>query len=240
MRLDLLPALALPLALAACGGASEDLPADMDLSGVERITIVADRATITLREGAAVSAVTSVGYQPRSQRPELTMEVVDGELVISSTCLESAKLCEVVHTVELPDGVAVDVTLGDGALSADGAIGPLVAQVGVGSVQMVGLTSTIDIVAHDAAITGIDLDSTTVDLWAGAGAVDLSFASQPEAVEIEATDRVDLAIPYGPYDLRLSSMFGDVVIDGIADLDDQAEKVVVVRAVSGDVVVAGR
>ncbi len=64
--------------------------------------------------------------------PEMSLEVVDGVLTLTSSCTAGQVICRAEHELQLPAGLSIDGVVGSGGFIAEGFIGDLNLNIGSG------------------------------------------------------------------------------------------------------------
>lgn len=132
---------------------------DVDSGGV---TIVgSDAGALTVYRRAEWSAVP----------PEMSLEVVDGVLILTSSCTAGQIICRAEHELHLPPGVSVEGVVGSGGFIGEGFIGDLNLNIGSGGAVLEDGEGalTLDIGSGGVVVDGHSGD-ITVDVGSG-GAV---------------------------------------------------------------------
>ncbi|MEY3211336.1 MAG: hypothetical protein RIT28_1817 [Pseudomonadota bacterium] len=93
---------------------------DLDSGGVT--VMASDAGAVSVYRRAEWSAVP----------PEMSLEVVDGVLILTSACTAGQLVCRAEHELHLPPGVRVEGVVGSGGFFAEGFIGDLTLNIGSG------------------------------------------------------------------------------------------------------------
>lgn len=166
-----LGALAVSLLLAGCGGLSQ-IGAGAHNPPPQVFTVTARVTTLVIKGGAGNIDVTGSGRGTVSVSQQLSYtksapaaaHVVSGTtLTLSYTC-PSEIVCGVSYNVQVPQGVAVQVSSAAGAITLTGLAGPVSAQTSAG------------------LITATGLSSPTASLKSNAGGIDATFTAAPASV----------------------------------------------------------
>lgn len=163
--------LAFPGLLAGCGGLSQ-IGGGTHNPPAQVFTVTARVTTLVIKGGAGTIDVTgsdrgtvSVSQQfSYTKAAPAAAHVVSGTtLTLSYTC-PSEIVCGVSYNVQVPQGVAVQVSSAAGAITLTGLAGPVSAQTSAG------------------LITATGLSSPTASLKSNAGGIDATFAAAPASV----------------------------------------------------------
>ena len=103
--------------------------------------------------------------------PEMSLEVVDGVLTLTSACTAGQVICRAEHELRLPAGLSIDGVVGSGGVVAEGFVGDLTLNIGSGGAVLDGGegTLTLDIGSGGVVVDG-HRGEITVDVSSG-GAV---------------------------------------------------------------------
>lgn len=198
--------------------------ADVRVTGsVEVTTGAVDRVEVSRRSSFGVTA------------PRTTVELTDGLLTVHVECVGGLSvICT--NRVELV--VPADVSLSISALGVDvsDVTGDVEIDSGAGSVDLERLGGELDISVGGGSVDGADLRSQRVQADAGAGSVDLAFATPPEDVEATSgAGSVRVWLPPGEEAYRVDVDAGagsDVVT---VRTDQTSDRVVRANAGAGNV-----
>ncbi len=185
--------------------------------------------------------------------PELTSRVAGSTLLISGSCPDGTKACEIDLALSVPAEVDVDVTngVGDvvvsgingvvdleistGDVLVDNAAGNVRVDVDAGDITLSNIEARLEISTVAGTLVGTDLTSPTLDVTVISGSVDLTFLTMPELVEIITDDGdITLRMPRGDYDIDASSRKGEVEIVDVTNTSS-ASSVIIVSSESGDI-----
>lgn len=106
--------------------------------------------------------------------------------------------CDVQLAIQVPAGVAVHASAGDGVLTATALSGPLHLQAGAGLINLNWVSGPVWARANDGVISTVGLTSPQVDAAIGAGSLNLQFAQSPRRVSAEsASGVISVTVPRG-------------------------------------------
>jgi hypothetical protein len=163
--------LALPVALAGCGGLSQ-FGAGTHNPPATAFTITARVTTLVVKGGAGSIDVTGSarGTIAVSQRASygktapVTRHVLSGTTLTLSYSCPAEFVCGVSYDIQVPRGVAVQVSSAAGAITLTSLAGPVTAQTSAGLISAAGLASP------------------TADLKSDAGGINADFSAAPGSV----------------------------------------------------------
>jgi hypothetical protein len=169
------------------------------------------------QEGVVIDATLLGGRD----QPEPRIHVDGGVLYVSTTC--DVGCCAAELSLAIPAAATLEVELGVGDVTVAGLAGTVEIDVGTGDIALERLAGALGLHTGTGEIQGHGLLGTDAWVDVGTGEVSLAYDSaaplQAVSVEVGVGD-VDLRVPEGGYDLRLSAGVGDV---SVADLQDQGE-----------------
>ncbi len=201
---------------------------------VRRVDVkVTGRVTITARadQGAHIDRRSTFGVQ----RPRVTETLEDGLLRVRVQCPWGIS---VVCSNDVEIAVPADVSLLIDAMGVrvTDVTGDIEVVSGAGAVELDGVTGTVGVNVGSGSIAGRDLGSTRVRAAAGAGSVDLDFATPPDDVEATSgAGSVVVAVPPGDevYRVDANAGAGDSVVT--VARDPAGERVIRANAGAGSV-----
>ena len=131
--------------------------------GDSRITLVADATDQIVVESSVRRGIVD---------PGAVASMRGDELVLDGSCVARAlpSLCLVTLTVHVPRDLALEGSLDDGTLTADGLVGP------------------VSLTIADGRVDLRNMDADTVDLRTVDGSIDLSLARVPQSVRVHTSD----------------------------------------------------
>jgi hypothetical protein len=161
---------------------------------------------------------------------------IDGDrLVITSDCPSFlSQFCGVDHDLQIPSGLKVVVATEHGDTRITGIDAPVDATTRHGSLEVVRVTGPIRIDAGFGNVRASQLTSPTLAVDVGHGDVEVSFASAPQRITVDAEfSDVDVAVPDDgtTYAVSTDAQFGETVNDLLTD--PRSESVVEVRTKFG-------
>lgn len=182
-----------------CGGGAVD-PIVLD-EPFDQVVLEVDSGSIFVQTSADQTASVSRTVDKGQGATELAWDLRDGTLYLDAMCYRNNPLkCEVVHELELPAGVAIDVSLGGGQLDLYAVDGPVSVALGTGDVQ------------------ASYLRSSQAWLTVGEGSVILEYADRPGEVDVSlGVGRLDLVVPQGSYAASLDVGLGELDVYGILE-----------------------
>ncbi|PZG08825.1 DUF4097 family beta strand repeat-containing protein [Nonomuraea aridisoli] len=212
--------------LTGCGLESVAGPVNQDTVSYEvtekvgelRLESGAGDAEITETEGDTVRVVEHLRWRGDA-KPETEHKVEGEALVVTYDCPSDWGACGVDYEIEVPKGLTADLTTGSGNLTLRGLTGELKLLVGSGDVDAAGLAGR------------------SLSAESGAGDIELTYASAPDAVELVAgSGDIRLAVPDGAYDLKSEVGSGDTAVT--VKTDTSSPHKISLQTGSGDVTVS--
>lgn len=209
----------------ASGFARASAQESFTAGGVRAVHVRADAGQVRVVRAAGDDVEVSVTAEGTWRTPTTVRERDGGTLLLSARCDTPAALgrCEVSYTVEVPDGVDVDLEVSAGRVSVDGVDGEVLARSHAGEVELT------------------DLRSERVDAASDVGRVAVTFAEPPASVRASSeTGAVEVTLPAGgePYAVDATSDVGGTVVD--VRTDPASPRSVVARTAVGHVSVRSR
>jgi len=131
--------------------------------GDSRITLVADATDQIVVESSVRRGIIDPGAVAEMQGDTLHLDGACVARVLTS-------FCSVTLTVHVPRDLALQGSLDDGSLTADGLVGPVSLTIADGQVDL------------------RNMDADTVDLSTSDGRIDLSLVSAPQSVRVHTSD----------------------------------------------------
>jgi hypothetical protein len=199
----------------------------LDYTETMLITDEIDRVVLGVDDGSVVATMydreaTLLKRHTFTFEPSLETvsdEVEDGVLTLEARCKYEGN-CRFDHMLELPLGIAIDITMLD-------------SQISLGYID-----SDIDVKFESGWFKGVRLASPNFDLSLTTGDVTVDFAAPPASVTI-AVEEGDVAVelPAGAYRCALEAG-GAVENDGIT-CDDAAPALLDIKVRAGDITVTG-
>lgn len=215
--------LALPCLMAPgrCGFALDFSETFLVTDAFDRVVLGADDgsfiATVYDRSAALLKRHT-FGFEP--SLGDLTWSVEDSALELEARCKYEGN-CRFDHMLELPLGVAFDITMKDARVSIGYADGDIVLDLESGWFR------------------GVRLRSANVAVELGEGDVTIDLAEPPETLAVDVEEgTVSVTVPPGTYRCVLSTGDGDVKTSGVT-CDEAAASVLDVSVAVGDIDVSG-
>lgn len=224
--------------LGVCGGHRDDLRSEQFTFDEPVTAVIVDGGTADVRvrahegAGAVVDASWSDDHRPQ-------MRVDDGVLHVSPTC--GSGCCYAELSLAIPTAATLEVDLGTGDVAVADLSGAVDLDVGTGDLSLDRLAGALGLHTGTGSIEGHGL--LAADAWVDVGTGDVSLtwdgAASLAAVTIDVgTGSVDLRVPEGAYDLRLSAGVGDVSVAELQDREDASGRIDV-DVGTGDVDVRG-
>ncbi|WP_020577392.1 DUF4097 family beta strand repeat-containing protein [Actinopolymorpha alba] len=231
----------------ACGLVSKRLEiARTEPVRITRITLEPGAGDITVRTAAVSDVEITSRVRHRGVAPEETYRIDGTELLLDTNC---GRRCRVSYDVVAPEGVAVggengsgdvdltgvdavDIELGSGDLTVNGASGVVHARTGSGNLTVNDVSAAVEARTGSGNIRGDEL-AGPVTAQAGSGDIRLALDA-PESVRASAASgSVDLVVPEGKYRVRQrsGSGSGDITVED----DPTATALLDVRTGSGNI-----
>ncbi|TPV97093.1 MAG: DUF4097 domain-containing protein [Myxococcales bacterium FL481] len=209
-----------------------------------RIEQPIESVVVDIRSGHVAirgAAVDHVLYEARiNGGEELDVDVLDTRLRLEqdeSSCCP----CSIDIDITVPEGTEVIVDTGAGDIDVLGFTGDLTASTGSGGIQVAdyrGANLTLDTGA--GTIDAVRLYAQSLTAESSSGRVTAEFEESPIDADLgSGAGTVSLTAPSGRYFVDARTGAGDIEITGI-EHDPNAERRLVLRSASGDVVVRGK
>jgi hypothetical protein len=191
---------------------------------VHSIVVNADAGDVDIRAGLTGTVTIDRTDHWLLDRPEVSQELRDGTLTISSACngIGFVLRCETDFQIAAPPGVDVDVKGTSGDITLRGLNGRVTVETDAGDIEA-------------DRVEPVTLHATT-----NAGNISLDLFGQPTrtAVHSDAGD-VNVVVPYGAYRVDGQADAGDVKVTGLLR-DDLSPRRIEARTDAGDIVVRAR
>jgi hypothetical protein len=202
-----------------CSG-GQDGPIVLD-EAFDRLVVDVDGGHVALSATTDGSAAVSRTVEKGGQKVSLAWDLADGTLWLSAACEKADPAgCDVVHTIDVPAEVAVEVRVGVGGVEGWALAGPVDVGVGEGAVHLTWSSSP-----HLVAVVGAG--DVTVDA-VSVGAIDVTVGQ----------GAAELLVPQGTYAVDAWVGEGTVEVSGVLD-DPSAAASLAARSGAGSVTVAG-
>ncbi len=212
-----LPAVLLLGAL-GCASGLPDQPDSLPLDEVYRVEISGTLVGVELWGADQLTVDTSLRWKGKRNEPELLNEVIDGVLHVEGACPDDADLCEVIHILEVPSDIQLDLQLDRVDLIATGTARLDVFMTG-GSARLHELHGETNLRANGTDVDGTALAAEQLFVSTN-GTIDLDFATAPTQLSASSEQSVLVRAPGGAYRLDLASQHGRVITDGIFHTDE--------------------
>jgi hypothetical protein len=217
---------------------------------VTEIEINPGAGDVVVRSGAVTDVRIERVVQYRGDEPSDTTYRFDGtKLLIETDC---GRHCGVSYEILAPEGVAVrgqngsgdirltdvsevDVKVGSGDISVDGATGAVRAETGSGDVTVSGVPGTVWAHTGSGSIEGRDLGAGEVQAEAASGDITLTLRTAGSVRANASSGNVTLAVPAGSYRVQAQADSGST---NVAVQNDPAAKISLeARTGSGDITI---
>lgn len=176
---------------------------------------------------------------------------IDGTVLTADT--NCGEQCSVSYDVTAPQGVAirgengsgdlsltdvaeVDVTVGSGSVTVNGATGSVRAQTGSGDINVTDIAGAVTLHAGSGSIEGRDLAGGDVTVEVDSGDILLSLAAPRSVWARAGSGDIAVSVPDGGYRVSVRTGSGDQAVDVIDDLT--ARNVLDLSSGSGDIAVS--
>ena len=176
-------------------------------------------------------------------KPEMSVQVVGGSLVVKADCVGPSFICDVQYRVSVPSTVAVRVIGGDGNVQIAGIGGHIDVQTSKGSVAVSDLTSDLKVRtssgdvtlssvsgAFDAAtdsgsITGTGLTGATIQTGTSSGDIALNVTGSADRIGAgSSSGDIALVVPDLAYNVDAQAASGDVDVN-VTQADDASRSI---------------
>ncbi|MFB7495308.1 DUF4097 family beta strand repeat-containing protein [Streptomyces sp. NPDC056161] len=228
----------------ACGGSAADdknpehrsfalhgrtLTVDSDDSSLEIVAAdPAEAGTVKVTRWFHGSVL--IGSDPR-----VTWSMKDDRLVLRMKCSGIVADCSAKHRVEVPPGIAVKVTDGDGSVRAQGFKDALDIRTHDGSVHVTDTTGPLELRTDDGSVHA-EVSSPRVRATSHDGSVDLRLGAVPDLVDTRTDDgSVTIGLPHAAY--RVTTGADDGSVDVSVPRDDSSAHSVTARTHDGKITV---
>ncbi|WP_250562900.1 DUF4097 family beta strand repeat-containing protein [Sphaerisporangium fuscum] len=183
---------------------------------VARLVLVGDAGDIVVSEadGSAVKVTETLRWS--SDKPTTEHKVQSDALVMRYDCPHALDNCSVDYTVEVPEGLRVEVESDSGDIHLRALGNPIKAKVGSGDLEGIGLTGP------------------EIKVEAGSGDATLGYAAVPDDIDLKVgSGDAKITLPGGPYNVDAEAGSGDVTVS--VKTDRNSPHKIVARADSGDI-----
>jgi len=239
-------------ALSGCGGLAEQRLTYNRTENVKvtEIEISPGAGDVVVRTGAVTDVRIERVVQYRGDEPNETTYRFDGtKLLLDTDC---GRQCGVSYDILAPEGVAVrgrngsgnirltevsevDVKVGSGDISVDGASGAVRAETGSGDVTLSGVPGTVWAHTGSGSIEGRDLGAGKVQAEAASGDITLTLRTAGSVQAQAASGNVVLVVPAGSYRVQANADSGSTNVS--VRNDPAATAVLEARTGSGDITI---
>jgi putative adhesin len=191
---------------------------------IERIVVEADAGDVRLEAATAHDVVIIEQRRWLGRGPTVVAQVRGGVLEIHGSCPEPRLIerCEADLTLRVPFDADVQVRSDAGDLTA------------------MGVAGHVQLATRAGDVLGRDLHPVSATAAAGAGDIDLDFATMP--VSVNATAQVgDIAItvPPGDYKVDTRADAGEDEVENVLR-DDRSLRSILAQSGAGDIMIRGR
>ncbi|MFD1322894.1 DUF4097 family beta strand repeat-containing protein [Micromonospora sonneratiae] len=247
-------------ALIALAGCTPLTQSRLDFSNTEEVKIT----QITVARGGSGDVVVITGqvsnvqidrvvrYHGGEPRTTGNYRINGTELLLDADC---GQRCSVSYEIIAPEGVSVrgetgsgevsltrvgtvDIKVGSGGITVNGASGTVKAETGSGEVSISDVKSAVTARTGSGGITGRGLGDGQVDVETGSGSVSLTLSTAGSVRAHTASGEVELAVPPGSYRVSVNTGTGDKNV-GVSN-DPTATLHLDVKTGSGDVTISQR
>jgi Toastrack DUF4097 len=176
-------------------------------------------------------------------KPDMSVQVDGGSLVIKADCVGPSIICDVQYRVSVPSTVAVRVVGGGGNVQIAGIGGKVDVQTSDGSVAVSQLSSdlkvrttsgdvtlssvggAIDAATDSGSISGTDLTGATIQTGTSSGDIDLKVTGSAERIGAgSSSGDIALVVPDLAYKVDAQAASGDVDVN-VTQADDASRSI---------------
>lgn len=195
---------------------------------ISKIDLHGGSGTVEVRAGGStgrVDVTRHLTWGPFGAQPVPDESVQAGVLSLSAGCRGFLTWCSIDYTVSVPDGTAVAVDQGSGAVRLSGQFGAVAAKTGSGSVTVSGAGDSVRLETGSGGISGNGLQSLQVYAHTGSGGIDLDLARAADSVRAETgSGGVTVRVPQGSYAVTVRTGSGGQRI-GVANDPSSAHRI---------------
>ncbi len=222
----------LAVVAAACGDSTDvrefefaEEPAEVVVETVEGDVSI----TVNSRSGTRVEATVSYG----SVRPEVTVELDGGRLVVGDDCSAD---CRVDYVIRVGDAADVSVDVGSGDVSVSELAGLLTIVTGTGDVNLNTTDGPIRVEVGAGDVLGARLNAATAEVRTDEGSIDVTFDNIVDELTINSgSGDVTAQVPNVSY--RVDAAAADGNVDVQVEEDPGAGPGITIGTGAGDVTI---
>lgn len=179
---------------------------------VTKVSVHGGSGSVEVRGGGAagrVDVTRQLSWGPFSSQPRPDESVQSGVLGLSARCDGFLNWCSIAYVVTVPDGTAVSVDQGSGAVRLAGQFGATDAKTGSGSISITGGGDSVRLETGSGGISATGLQSSQVVAHTGSGGIDLDLARPADSVTAETgSGGVTVRVPQGAYSVAVRTGSG--------------------------------
>ncbi|MFC3997936.1 DUF4097 family beta strand repeat-containing protein [Nocardiopsis sediminis] len=205
--------------LAGCGGAGDGAPEERTFGPAgERLTVSAESGDLDIRpadvDGIEVTR-RFTGWSAIGARTEAGWDLTGDTLALTTDCAPLVLgRCDARYEVLVPQGVAVTVEGGSGAVAASGFDAGLDITTDNGAIQVEDASGPLALRTASGEQRATGITSGRVEARSENGAIHLALTGVPDSVEAEADNgAVTVEVPDADYAVTTSTDSGDVRTD---------------------------
>jgi hypothetical protein len=171
------------------------------------------------------------------QSPSTSMQVLDGRLVLRSSCPSFGSIwCSVDRTVAVPPGIDVTVESDDGRVAVVGPVGDVDVSSNHGSVTIDGARGDLRVRTGQGSIRAISSTAGTVVARSGQGSISLTFTAPPNRVDVQSGQgSIDVTVPDDGTEYVVDADAGLGRVEIGVPTDPDAERTIVARSGLGSI-----
>ncbi|WP_019145988.1 DUF4097 family beta strand repeat-containing protein [Aeromicrobium massiliense] len=214
----------------------------IDLDGSAQVVLQATNADVRLVPGDGEDIRVRAEVDESLLSTDFELRRSGDAIAVAADCITwLSPGCGAEVTVEVPDGVPVEVTTTSGRAEVRDLETDVLVRTGSGDVVVGGKLATVSVTTGSGSVSSRDLDAVELKVVTGSGDVDAVLVEQPYALAVKTdSGDVEATLPDGErtYQVKTSSDDGDVTSD--LEDDPDGEGLVSLQSDSGDVTLAVR
>jgi hypothetical protein len=206
-------------------------------AGIVSIVVVNDDGSVRIEAGTGGEIIVSSRISEGLQSPSTSMQVLDGRLVLRSSCPSFGSIwCSVDRTVAVPPGIDVTVESDDGRVAVVGPVGAVDVSSNHGSVTIDGARGDLRVRTGQGSIRAISSTAGTVVARSGQGSISLTFTAPPNRVDVQSGQgSIDVTVPDDGTEYVVDADAGLGRVEIGVPTDPDAERTIVARSGLGSI-----
>ena len=188
---------------------------------VSRVEVRGGSGTIDIRAGGTpgrVEVTREAHWGPFNAQPAPEESVDAQTLRLAAGCSGFLSWCSIDYILSVPDGTAVSIDQGSGAVTLTGRLGTTDAKTGSGTITARGIADSLRLETGSGSITASDLQSSQVTAHTGSGSITLDLARAASSLAAETgSGSITLRVPQGSYAVDVDTGSGSRQVDVASD-----------------------